>query len=1030
MSINRVKLKHFYCEHFEDDIGASSTTEEKKKDMKRKKKNIKKEANNSRKNRILVLSKGLNIKNVSKLNDSIQSNDETTVRTRNRLRKKIITDSSCDEENRKRDTFEDYGVRDNSNENTKKKFTCFRQQNKCEEPCVDTKVRRNSGRNKVIDTTDESKNSDELSTSEVGEVFPPAENRKQGTVLSICSRMSRGEEAIRKSPIGKSDDYEDSTDNGNAGGKGIYCERNGKKNEMEEEGVTNKLQMECDLSVERNKSKQSEHTNDKVYSSLFSENDSEETSVQENQRDDCVFSIDDAEDEGNDESMSYGKVNKKKERNKKNGVSKIKKKCSKNSGAHSLENSYNENSCDNYDHSSFYVNDYGNSAGETNLSYESGNENYNQFDEYALHLKIFNEQNFGNDMFQFNSISVKKSIRLYIEFTALSLLSPSLKYDANYFKASESVQNIEQSLKVKYSSIHKEFDKKNSLEEYYNNSDESVRVRKKKEKKKKNLKKLCHLVNDSEVSYEKNNRYNKKWDSNKYSVISDEKRKKEKKKKYILTDSSSTTTQTSDVKASSAMSADDQRDVHSKRKFSENPSSAGDVEKEKQGGREGDEDEEEGEEEEDEEEEEEDEEEEEEDEEEEEEDEEEEDEEDDEDEEEDEYEDDDDMIVCDKEGKGKKKRSSKQVKDSVMYKLLNRDMVKIYEFVKKEENFSNYDFLKMICKISKNKPSNYYDRCVQKIEKKILSKRDQFESHPFETNFKNILKNYANIFIYYLEYNKNHCCCCNRKLSYACPVFFIKPFYNSSDLWNNSFFNFMKVNHFEWLGKENFPIFKNPLEKWNKRNEDERKMKNIKQSNKLFIRTQNEKKRKNMLRHSNKNHVDNHSIVMNEEYIVNYLKQNEEMNTFRYIGNIDEKRLKRKKKGFKFNNFECHVKSNECKESNLNSIMKNICEHFSNLSENYIEKDILVLHLGSYCVSTVYYWHVFHHYKFFFTKFIYLRLLDLHKKSKYLFREPLLLAYVLSKKLNNDLYRDFKILMNIDISQIQHKLNECDLFVR
>ncbi|KJP87260.1 hypothetical protein AK88_03057 [Plasmodium fragile] len=181
--------------------------------------------------------------------------------------------------------------------------------------------------------------------------------------------------------------------------------------------------------------------------------------------------------------------------------------------------------------------------------------------------------------------------------------------------------------------------------------------------------------------------------------------------------------------------------------------------------------------------------------------------------------------------------------------------------------------------------------------------------------------------------------------------------------------------------------------------------------------------------HVNINHVDNYRVGNNDECVVNYLKQSKQVNLFKYDANFDEKRLKKKRKAFKFN-FEYQFKVTECKDNNLNILMKDICDNFCDLSENYMEKDILVLQLGSYCVSAVYYWHVFHHYKFFFTKYIYLRLLDLYKKSKDLFREPLLLAYVLSKRLNKDLYRDFVILMNIDISQIQNKLPESDLLVR
>ncbi|ANQ09300.1 Uncharacterized protein PCOAH_00033220 [Plasmodium coatneyi] len=966
MATNRVKLKRLYSEHNEDTIDVLNPPGGQEKNVEGKKELHKKNANISRKNKLLVLSKGLNIKNLNKLDEYSQAG-EVAARPRSRLKKKVITDSSCDEEQGKVYTFNKRDVREASHTQeesatshpcatyTKTKWSPTSGENKFNQHPWRIRTRGKHERSKVIDTTDESEQSYELSNSDDGgrgiatkprrggnEVDELGSKKKQGGVLSMFSR--RG--------MHSTDDEDDRSEQNVKNKKGRSTSR------------AEKLQLREGPNWGRRKSRNILHEDD---------------SLEENQRNGSSDAHNEDDDDVQDDS-SYDDAKKQRDK-RKQALSKLKVR-NKSAVAKDEEISYEEISYDNYDNSSFYVDDDVNSAAETNISYESGHKNLNHFDEYALHLKIFNEQNLGNDMIQFNSISVKKSIRQYIEFTALSLLSPSLKYDANYFKASENVKSVEQSLKVMYSSIHREFQKKNSLGECYNYDDEyaSECERRKEKKRKKKKKKKSEKISDSGsegCAEEKCDARNPPDSSNKVK-----REMKKKKKKYVLSDSSSG----SPGGENCVHREDDEDDEEYEAEYDEEYDAEYDEEYDaeydgeyyEQCDAEYDE-------------------------------------------EEDDY----DFEY----GRKAKKKVAEQMNDSVMHKLLNRDMLKIYEFVKKEEKFSNYDFLKMICKTSKNKPSNYYDRCVQKIEKKILSKRDQFESHPFEKNFKNILKNYANIFTYYLEYNKIHCCCCNRKLSYACPVFFTQPFYNSSDLWENSFFNFMKVNHFEWLGNEHFLTFKNPLDKLSMRNEDEFKMKNIKQSNRLFIKNQNEKEKKHLLIQININHVDNHPVGNNDERIIRHLKQSEEMNAFKYASHFDEKPLKKKRKAFKIN-FEPQFKATECKENNLNILMKDICENFSDLSENYIEKDILVLQLGSYCVSAVYYWHVFHHYKFFFTKFIYLRLLDLYKKSKDLFREPLLLAYVLSKRLNKDLYRDFVLLMNIDISQIQRKLHECDLFVR
>lgn len=801
-----------------------------------------------------------------------------------------------------------------------------------------------------------------------------------------------------------------------------------------------------------------------------------------------------------------------------------------------------------YNSNSDYINSYNkNSFNKNQGSYFSDSEyktpNTKKSNEYELHLKIFNEQNLDTDYFNFNTISMKKSIRFYIEFIALSLLSPKFQYNRNYYKISEGAKQIEKDLKEKYSSLHKKLVKKESLQECCNDSNSIIyrrkkakkkakknknededddyfvsndneveeygrnnKLDKKKKKKKKNLKKLCIYISDSELS-QPPNQIVTNLDKNKSN---DKFLKKNKKKKYVLSDSSYisddvtlnekknnskeevdlTLASTSkkeqidilDIDEKEYKSSCKSNDIHKSHNYDKlddfdknsktinvNEDKGEEYAEKEEFDPEDQYEEDEYDEEDDlyeeevyynedddlseeedyyneeeddyiEED-------------------------DDYNEEEDDYneEDDDyyddtgeymeDFVVEDdifydednikKRFRNKKKsnhplKSDENVKvkliekinDGFMNNLIKGEMLKVYEFIRNEEKLSNYEFLKMICKINKKKSQNYYEQCIQKIENKILSKRDQFESHPFQNNFKNILKNYANILIFYLEHNKMYCCCCNRKLSYACPVFFIKPFYNSTDLWNNNFYNFMKVNNFEWLGYIYFSgTSRSSLEILSDYKLDENKMKKIKESNKLFIKNQNEKRKKTLLR-SNSSNVSTCTIMNSEEYIFNHLKEFEEMNGYRYIGSIDDKRLKKRKRSFKYN-YDFHLKGGEIyNESSLNLVMKDICDKFCYSSENYIEKDILVLQLGSYCVSTVYYWHVFHHYKFFFVKYIYMKLFDVYSKNKDIFKEPLILAYILSKKLHKQLYRDFKILMNIDISQIQNKLNECDLFIK
>ncbi|SBT77582.1 conserved Plasmodium protein, unknown function [Plasmodium ovale] len=991
---NRAKLKSSCEKHVVGDVSCISMYGEDK-DKEKKNELHEKGKNYLRKSKLLALSKGLNIANVSKLREVILYEKEE--KKKSRLKKKIITDSSCDEDG-------DY--------NTGKE-THVGGETGCKRGRVYTE-------NEVPYLDKEHMDLLQLNS----EISGPTTTCKINDVV-------QGSQGALPNSIKNDDDGAGGSDMGSGRGIDMGSDLDSGRR-IEKESISPE---------EQGKNFNSPHPNNASIINLFSDRDSSEYGADES-KDKPSDSDREGVERGKKDGSKAGKRNDTSVRSKKGNRS------------HDSNSSHCDLTDDDtgYDNSTnFYCDDYGD-------SYDVESDVDNNSDEYTLHLKLFNEQNLGNDNFQLNSLSVRKSLRLYIEFIVLSLLSPNLKYDADYFKASESIRKTERLLKENYAYIHRQLWRKNSLQECYNCSDESEdaligkeaggekRAKKKEVKKrKKNLKKLCEHTSESE-SGEEQNTCEQSDTSNKsltQSLPKKRQRQKQKQKRYVLSDSSSCASSKSGGKKggqpSDQNSENDVMVTGERRGRGEKSANFEMSEEDRMGGKQtcavkahaslldthdGDgsvsgngsvcaENREESA---------------------------------DSTQEDDVVEDNDeaddehfylgDRALCPDEaefhleyGKGKRKKRLKEISDDTMHKILSSDMVKVYEFVKKEEKYSNYDFLKMICKMSKQKSINYYDQCIQKIENKILSKRDQFESHPFETNFKNILKNYANIFLFFLEYNKIYCSCCNRKLNYACPVFFIKPFYNSSDLWKNYFFNFMKVNNYQWLGYIHFNTFPIPLQIINNRIEDEKKMNKIRASNKLFIRNQNEKKKKNLLLPINNFNNDRYTILNNEKYILSHLKKNEELNGYRYIGRIEGKRLNRIRKCFK-TNYDFEFITNECRENNINMIMKNVCENFCTLSENYIEKDILVLQLGSYCVSTVYYWHVFHHYKFFFTKFIYIKLLALYKKNKDLFREPLLLAYILSKKFNRELYHDFKILMNIDISQIQNNLNESDLFLR
>lgn len=104
-----------------------------------------------------------------------------------------------------------------------------------------------------------------------------------------------------------------------------------------------------------------------------------------------------------------------------------------------------------YNSNSDYINSYNkNSFNKNQGSYFSDSEyktpNTKKSNEYELHLKIFNEQNLDTDYFNFNTISMKKSIRFYIEFIALSLLSPKFQYNRNYYKIDQFENNVNEKI--------------------------------------------------------------------------------------------------------------------------------------------------------------------------------------------------------------------------------------------------------------------------------------------------------------------------------------------------------------------------------------------------------------------------------------------------------------------------------------------------------------------------------------------------------------------------------------------------------
>lgn len=768
---------------------------------------------------------------------------------------------------------------------------------------------------------------------------------------------------------------------------------------------------------------------------LFSETESKETSINNTKSNSIDYS---------DDGINGKMQNKKKNISKYNNERKKEKKAHKKKyNYNTIDDSYNSQNDDFYSNN-HYLNSKENSFYDDGSEYENNSNDDNHSYEYELHLKLFNEQNWNDNKFQCSSLSIKKTMRLYIEFIILSLLSPNLKYDSDYFHISENIKNAKMRLKENYENIYNKIMQKKSLHECFNNSEESGKEEENEtikgdnvtQKKKKNLKKLSEniidlensLKEDEEKEISSNNNYNACQNVEKTN------NQAKKKKKYVLNDSDSDTVCSSNdleiVNKNKAANENNDNNIceenneqafeikdlkkdNKNKHLLEGKTLLRDTESSKDNNSCGKDSEgeeniynfEEG--------------------------------------ESNEFDEEDLLInrssdddrdyIFDYKKKYEKKKITKEINDNIIYKILNNDiMANLYEHAKNEEGYSNYDFLKTLCKIRKIKDQNYYENYIKKIENKVLSKRDQFESHPFDTQFKNILKNYANIFISHLEYSNVYCSCCNRKLTYACPVFFIKPFYKSSDLWKNYFYNFMKINNYEYFGQIGLTTLIDPAKISNSRFEDDTKMRKIKEANKLFIKNHNEKLHNNLLiQIDTKTTIDNHVIENHEKYIQNYLNKYEKSKGYRYTGDIDEKRFQKKKESLKMKTiYSFFTNNNNDRDSNLSFVLKNVCDNFSNASKHYIEKDIIVLHLGSFCVSTVYYWHVFHHYKFFFTKYIYMKLSNLYKKDKNLFKEPFLLAHIISKKLNKELYSDFKILMNIDISKIQQKWNERDMFVK
>ncbi|ETB60997.1 hypothetical protein YYC_01946 [Plasmodium yoelii 17X] len=1001
-------------------------------DKHKEKEFVDKNSSGVRKKKLYALTKGLNITNVSKLNDD--DLNKSIIKTKNRLKKIINTDSSSD------GAYDDNIVIKENGKRRKKKKKKIDSDEEDEENTEEDK-----------DENDEEKEKDNMcNATELKD-----ENYKEYT--DLCNLDNDCNQNIKS--LIKNDSYTKQT-------KCIYIEdkkesnkyftdkgdksrnstnscsgsSNGKKKINEKIAYLGSpdfflIRDGSDEKINKEKQNNNQLLNSIPVITLFSETESKETSTN-NTKSSSSDNSDSINRKMRNKKKKISKYNKKRKKEKKTPPKKY--------NYNTIDDSYNSQNDDFYSNS-HYLNSKENSFYDDGSEYEDNSNDDNHSYEYELHLKLFNEQNWNDNKFQCSSLSIKKTMRLYIEFIILSLLSPNLKYDSDYFHISENVKNAKMRLKENYGNIYNKIIKKKSLHECFNNSEESDKEEENEtikggsatKKKKKNLKKLSENIIDLENSIKEDEEKEIRSDNN-YNECQNggktDNQAKKKKKKYVLSDSDSDTACSSNdleivnknkeenenndnnickENNEQVFEIEDLKTDNKNKHLLEGKTLLRDTESSKDNNSyvNDSEDEEniynfeEG--------------------------------------ESNEFDEEDLLInrssdddrdyVFDYKKKYEKKKIKKEINDNIIYKILNNDiMANLYEHAKNEEGYSNYDFLKTLCKIRNIKDENYYENYIKKIENKILSKRDQFESHPFDTQFKNILKNYANIFISHLEYNNAYCSCCNRKLTYACPVFFIKPFYKSSDLWKNSFYNFMKINNYEYFGQIGLTTLIDPAKISNSRFEDDTKMRKIKEANKLFIKNQNEKLYNNLLiQIDTKTTIDSHVIEKHEKYIQNYLNKYEKSKGYRYTGDIDEKRFQKKKESHKMKTtYSFFTSNNNDRDSNLSFVLKNVCDNFSNSSKHYIEKDIIVLHLGSFCVSTVYYWHVFHHYKFFFTKYIYMKLSNLYKKDKNLFKEPFLLAHIISKKLNKELYSDFKILMNIDISKIQQKWNERDMFVK
>ncbi|SCN61415.1 conserved Plasmodium protein, unknown function [Plasmodium chabaudi adami] len=1014
----------------------SSSPCEEDNDKHKEKEFVDKNYNVARKKKLFALTKGLNITNVSKLNDN--DLNKSVIKTKNRLKKIINTDSSSD------GAYDDnIVIKENGKRRKKKKKKIDSdedEENTEEENEVENDEERGKDNNcNVIELNDENDkeytdlcNLDNDCDKNDKCLIKNNSYIKQTKCISIEDKKQSNKYFTDKNDQTRTN-TNSCSDSSNSrmkikekiaylGSPDFFLIRDGSNENINKEKLNNNPAISTIPVI-----------------NLFSETESKEISTDNTK----------TNSSDNSDDMNRKTRNKKKKISKYNNERKKKKQTHKKKynydNYNTIDDSYNSQN-DNFYSSDRYMNSKENSFYDDGSEYENNSNDDNHSYEYELHLKLFNEQNWNDNNFQYSSLSMKKTMKLYIEFIILSLLSPNLKYDSDYFHISENVKNAKTRLKENYANIYNKIMQKKSLQECFNNSEESEIEEDNetiksdhaaKKKKKKSLKRLSENIIDLENSLKEDEQKEISSDDNYnewQNVEKTDNQAKKKKKKYVLSDSDSDTARSCNVieivdenkaetengdnniceeNSESVLEIEDLKKDNKNKHLLKGKTLLKDTESSKDSscGKDSEEEEnnynfEEG--------------------------------------ESNEFDEEDLLInrssdddrdyIFDYKKKSEKKKITKEINDNIIHKILNDDtMINLYEYAKNDEGYSNYDFLKTLCKIRSIKDPNYYENYIKKIENKILSKRDQFESHPFDTQFKNILKNYANIFISYLEHNNAYCSCCNRKLTYACPVFFIKPFYKSSDLWKNSFYNFMKINNYEYFGQIGLTTLIDPAKISNSRSEDDTKMRKIKEANKLFIKNQNEKLLNNLLIQIDTNTtIDNKVIESHEQYIQNYLNQCEESKGYRYTGDIDEKRFQKKKDSLKMKtaySFFTNINNND-RDSNLSFVLKNVCDNFSSASKYYIEKDIIVLHLGSFCVSTVYYWHVFHHYKFFFTKYIYMKLSNLYKKDKNLFKEPFLLAHIISKKLNKELYKDFKILMNIDISKIQQKWNERDMFVK